>query len=255
MHETLHLLRVLLPFIVIPPVGLIWLMLAALAARRGWPRLSRLTLGLSLFALYALATPVVSHALMDGVSATSFAVPPGLQPQAIVVLGGDGRRVEVADATAEPGALSLERLARAAPLARSTGLPVLFTGGGVGPGQPPVATLMAASFAKVFGETARWIEPQSLNTCENAKFSAKMLRQDNIEAAWVVTHAWHMPRALISFAHAGFPVVPVPVYNEHYETSDLLDFLPYASGWMRSYYALHEWIGIAAYRLGACPRA
>ena len=30
------------------------------------------------------------------------------------------------------------------------------------------------------------------------------------------------------------------------------DFLPHTTAWVRSFYALHEWIGLLAYRFGAC---
>jgi uncharacterized SAM-binding protein YcdF (DUF218 family) len=238
-----------------PPMGFLWLVLIGLtvARARKWPR--RLCVGLGLAGLYASGTPVVSHALISGLESAPPAPQETLDPAAIVILGGDGRLVESPPDGAEPGPLSLQRLSAGAALARRTGLPVLITGGSVGHGQPPVSDLMAESFIGEFRLPVAWREEASENTCENAAFSARILRRAGIGGAWVVTHAWHMKRTLLSFAQAGYPVRPAPLAAERYEVSGVLDFLPLMSGWNRSYYAFHEWIGLAAYRLGACGRS
>jgi uncharacterized SAM-binding protein YcdF (DUF218 family) len=93
----------------------------------------------------------------------------------------------------------------------------------------------------------------SENTCQNAQFSAKILRQAGISSALVVTHAWHMPRTVLAFRQAGFPIVPAPLHGDATKVRGIRDFLPHTSAWMRSFYALHEWIGLIAYRFGACP--
>jgi len=40
-------------------------------------------------------------------------------------------------------------------------------------------------------------------TWENAAFTARMLRRENVDKILLVTHAWHMPRAKVAFAAAG----------------------------------------------------
>jgi uncharacterized SAM-binding protein YcdF (DUF218 family) len=90
------------------------------------------------------------------------------------------------------------------------------------------------------------IETNSLtiqkNTCGNAVFSKQMIAPAPGERWLLVTSALHMPRAIGAFRKAGFPVEPWPVY----------DGVKFKATW-RS--VLHEWIGLAAYRLSGCSDA
>lgn len=251
-----RLVRGIVTTVVTPPVGFLWLALAGLMLARIGRRSGRALAAIGLAGLYASATPVVSHALLSGLELPAASTAENaMEPAAIVILGGDGHLSQDVSEGAVPGSLSLERLAGGAGLARRTGLPVLITGGSLGHGQPPIADLMAASFEHDFGLTAKWREERSENTCENASLSADILRRAGIGSAWAVTHAWHMKRALLSFERAGFPVRPAPLPTEYYEFEGISDLLPHITAWVRSYYAFHEWIGLAAYRMGVCPRS
>ncbi len=111
---------------------------------------------------------------------------------------------------------------------------------------------MADLFTQAFG-LVEWRETKAENTCENARYSAEILRNAGIHSALVVTHAWHMPRAILAFRRAGFDMVPAPLHGDTREVRGISDFLPHTSAWMRSFYALHEWIGLLAYRAGHVP--
>jgi uncharacterized SAM-binding protein YcdF (DUF218 family) len=257
LSDFMHFLRSSLPIILMPPAGLLWVVLLGLIVLKPWRRVG---IGLIVFAfagLYLLSLPAVCGALIAGLEATAPSAPGSVAgaPGAIVVLGGDGERTPDPLVAAEPGPLSMQRLAGAAQKARATGLPVLITGGSVGSEQPPVATLMATAFEHVFGLPVRWTETASENTCQNASLSAAILRRADIQSAYVVTHAWHMPRALLSFADAGYPVVAAPLRAEVNEDNGFYNYLPHTTAWLRSFYALHEWVGLIAYRLGACKPA
>jgi uncharacterized SAM-binding protein YcdF (DUF218 family) len=117
----------------------------------------------------------------------------------------------------------------------------------VAEGGLPIAVLMARSLAWDFAVPARWVEQDAGTTWENAAFSAPMLRRDGIGTVYVVTHAWHMRRALIAFRAAGLAAVPAPILLEHAWDPLPGSFVPRISAWARSYYALHEWIGCAWY--------
>ena len=102
---------------------------------------------------------------------------------------------------------------------------------------------MARVMTEDFGVTPRWVEPRSTTTWENAAFSAALLRAEGIRSVYVVTHAWHMPRAAQAFAAAGLEMTPAPVRLDVVPALRLIDLIPVAGGWQRSYFALHEWIG------------
>ena len=254
LHDLIVELRALIPILIIPPPSLLWAIFLGLAIRRSRPRWSAALVGGGLAALYILSMPAVGGALIASLESNQPKPSAAAQPGAIIVLGGDGDRTTDLLVKAEPGPLSLQRLAGAAAVARATNLPVLITGGNISRNEPAVSDLMAKTFTDAFGLPVAWRETRSKTTCENARYSAEMLRQAGISSALLVTHAWHMPRALLSFEQAGFPVVAAPLYGDLNEIHGVADFVPHANAWMRSYYAIHEWIGLLAYRMGACRK-
>ena len=93
-------------------------------------------------------------------------------------------------------------------------------------------------------------EEQSRNTVENAVF-ARLIAAPTPGQRWLlVTSAYHMPRAIAAFRAAGFPVEAYPV---DWRTSGPMDarrpFRSLSRGLRQTDLAVHEWIGLAAYRL------
>lgn len=135
----------------------------------------------------ALATPYVAGQLRAGLSpAPDPPLPAGVAPGAVVILSAEAVRGQDG---IEVGPLTLERLRAGAALARRTGLPILVTGGALGPGEPPIAAVMARTLEADFGLAVRWIEAEARDTRENALLSAALLRAEGIVAGHVVTHA------------------------------------------------------------------
>ncbi|MEK7820270.1 MAG: YdcF family protein [Pseudomonadota bacterium] len=92
-------------------------------------------------------------------------------------------------------------------------------------------------------------EDRSRNTHENAVFSHALAQPKPGETWVLITSAFHMPRAVGAFRRAGWTVVPYPVdyaLEPDPPMSWQMDFLG-AMGTLRS--AVHEWTGLAAYRL------
>lgn len=233
------------PFVV-PPVNLA--VLAALALLAGLRRLA----GLALAGLLLLALPVVADGLLSALERGQDAGETA-GAQAIVALGAEV--VRTADGRTLPGLLTLQRLRAAAALARRTGLPLLVSGGITQPGAAPVAAAMADSLRQDFGVPARWVEDRSADTFENARDSAAVLTPAGVSAVLVVTDQWHMRRAMLAFRASGLRAIPAPVPPPAGEPAGEAitpeSFIPRASAWQRSYYALHEWIGLAWYWLRA----
>jgi len=236
-------------FLLVPPINLLLLALAGFALRRR--RAGRILCGLGLVGLLVLALPLTGHLLFLGIE--RFAAPPAdaPAPAAIVILSADVSRVGDTPDVVDVGFLTLERLRAGAALQRASLLPVLVSGGVIGDGQPSLAALMAHSLGTDFAVPVRWQENTSRTTWENARYSAALLQAAGIRSAFLVTHAWHMRRALIAFRHFGITAIPAPVPFGRTLPLSFGEFVPTAGAWLDSYYALHEWVGCAWYALRA----
>jgi uncharacterized SAM-binding protein YcdF (DUF218 family) len=231
----------------LPPVLLLLLAIlgGALAARGR--RRAGLGAAMAALAVLLLATPAVAGLLRWSLEreVTRGAVAPGV-PGAIIVLGAELHQGRGGPA---PGPMSLMRLREGARLHRITGLPLLVTGGIVSPGAPPLATLMARSLTEDFGTPPRWIESGATDTRENAIFSAAVLAHEGIGTAYVVTHGWHLPRALAAFGRAGLTALPIAVEATAPRAPAASDWLPRPDHLMESWLALREWAGRLVYAL------
>jgi uncharacterized SAM-binding protein YcdF (DUF218 family) len=237
--------------LLLPP--LVLALLALLGGLLAWPRrkLAAAAVVAASLAQLLLATPFVAGRLRASLE-TGLTQPATLPspPGAVIILSGDAARSRNG---LEPGALSLERMAAGARLARRTGLPVLVSGGPFGPEDPPIATAMASALTEDFDLTPRWIETAARDTRENASLSAAMLQADGIAAAWLVTHGWHMPRSLEAFARVGFAVQPASVRLDRIPDGRMSDWIPRPDHLATSWYMLREWAGLLVYRLRDGP--
>jgi uncharacterized SAM-binding protein YcdF (DUF218 family) len=241
-------LKALLVSLLLPPSGFVTLALVALLLRSG--KWSRCLLWVAVVGLIAFSTPIVSASLLVALESGLDTVPPASDPpQAIVVLGAEIARVPGDPPYARVGPLTLERLRAAAELARRTDLPVLVTGGTVQLHEPPVGILMAEAMTEDFRVPVRWTESKSRDTWENATLSAAILRAEGIHSIYVVTHPWHMKRALQAFAPTGLVVTAAPTPLDSGITLTLSDFMPRVSMWLTGYFAMHEWVGRIWYEL------
>jgi uncharacterized SAM-binding protein YcdF (DUF218 family) len=142
----------------------------------------------------------------------------------------------------------LVRLRHAAQLARQSGK-LLLASGGSPEGGPAEAELMALSLAQDFATPVRWQETRSVNTAENARFSAEILHAAGVRRIALVTHSWHMPRALRSFAATGLQVIPAPTGQSRPTLRLPYSVLPSAQALWHSSQALREGVGLLAYAL------
>jgi uncharacterized SAM-binding protein YcdF (DUF218 family) len=238
--------------LLVPPVNLTVLafLCVLLGGRRG-----RGAAAVLLLLVLVLGMPAVAQRLLISLE-PAHPVDINVTPQAIVILSAELAWDAGPPLRPEAGLLTLQRLAAGAELARRTHLPVLVTGGlvegddsvlarQVGP--VSLGAVMATTLQQQFGVAARWTETQSRTTWENAAFSAQILRAAGVGVVYVVTDAWHERRAAVAFAAAGMPMVPAPVRWDVTTPLRPADLLPNVSAWQCSYWALHEWIGLAWY--------
>ncbi len=167
---------------------------------------------------------------------------------AIVVLGAGGRMLVPEYHSPQLKALSVERLRYGIWLARQCDCPLLMSGGlgrAAKPGQPSEAALADRLAREQFGFAPRWLEDQSADTRENARYSAAMLKDQGIRRVVLVTHDMHMRRALRAFRAALPPeieLIPAPV-GLNPPGYELRDLLPSQEGIARARYLGYEWLG------------
>jgi len=233
----------------IPPGSLIAVVAVGLVLVRTRPRTGRLLLIGGLGMIYISATPITAQFLLQHWEGSPIATALPTAAQAIIVLGGGNYPHgpeyggdTVADAT-------LVRVRYAARLHRQTALPILVSGGTPQGGTIDEAQAMRHVLEREFAVPVRWSENGSVNTVENARLSYRLLDRQNIHTIYLVTHAWHMPRAQLAFERVGFQVIPAATaYTTRYRLS-VLDFLPSAKALRDTARFCHEVIGILWYRV------
>jgi len=176
-------------------------------------------------------------------------------PYGIVVLGG----AFIAEITNERGVTTLAeeggRMTESAMLAlRYPDARLVYSGGSSdAQAEDRNEAHVARRFFVRLGIPAERIvlENRSLNTGENARFSGALLEPKPGQRWLLVTSAAHVPRAVGAFRHAGFDVVPYP--TDYLTTGNAAELWTLRTRPSRGIAildsALHEWIGLAVYRL------
>lgn len=240
----------LLGTLLLPPI--LPLVIICVGLLIAWKKRSGLTLAwIGLIVALMLAMPATVHWIVAPLeTAAPIQAEQLKQVQAIVILGGGQRRDATEYGRNAPNRLTLERLRYGARLARQNGLPVLVSGGAP-TGTVPEADTMAEALKNDFGIPVRWTERESLDTADNARLSVPMLKAAHVEKIALVTHASHMRRAEAEFRHAGIEVIPAPTvfFKEGPNGEEFFDYIPSMTSLYASWYACHEWTGIAAQKL------
>lgn len=206
------------------------------------PRLACGLVGGGALLLLILSLPVVGDGLLHSLEAEPLDLQRAREAQAIVLLGG-GRYLDAPEYGGDTvGRYTLIRLRYAARLQRETGLPLLVSGGRPGGQGLSEGETMRRVLEQEFKVPVRWVEGESNNTRENAELSARILQAAGVQRVLLVSHAWHMPRAVESFARAGLEAIPAPTAFTRPQLTPLA-FLPNAAAMENSSNALHEWIG------------
>lgn len=197
--------------------------------------------------LYFASTPFMAHKLLDPLQYQYDVlkeVPEGTQ--AIVVLSAG--RIPIAREYTNldtVDAITLERLRYASRLSKVHQLPIVVAGGSVNDERDSLAKLMKRVLETDFGVQANWLEEKSKTTFENAMFTNKTLSEDSIDKILLVTHAYHMPRAMWCFEDVGLNPIPAPTvfYKRSTSTSELKEYIPNAGALKLTRIAMHEYIG------------
>jgi uncharacterized SAM-binding protein YcdF (DUF218 family) len=235
--------------LLLPPGCLLVIALIGAVAAPWWPRLGRSLIALSLLLLYTLSTPYVTDRLLKALEPVPADPLADRSGQAIVVLGGGAYFAAPEYGRDTVSTLTVVRLHYAAHLYRELKAPILLTGGAPRGNAGSEAEMMERVLATDFRIPVQWLEKESHNTLENARLTYRMLGPAGIRRIYLVTNAWHMPRARFAFERAGFSVIPAATGFTTRLHVTVVDFMPSASALSSSSWFFHELIGIGWYHL------
>jgi len=240
--------------LILPPGGLILLAIAGFVFWRKW--WGRGLVGLALALFWLLSTEPVRDALTRPLEFQHQALKVAEIPagrMAIVLLGGG--IYENAPEYGGDDSLSrhgLMRAAYAAELVKQTGIPVYTTGGmPLTHTAEPEGTIMARWLVK-FGVPKHMVhvEVAARTTWENAGNTKLVLQKLGVSRIILVTSAWHMPRSVWCFKKNELDVIAAPTdYLTKQAAYDLRSYFPRWNVMADSGDALHEYLGLAWYRL------
>jgi uncharacterized SAM-binding protein YcdF (DUF218 family) len=246
------LLFPLLTTAALPPMGPLLLAVLGLIS---WAIDRRKTAALLLFTSVAMLWALSTHGLAVLLAQKALpqhvvAQPEALQTQgvqAIVVLGGGIAPQSPEYGEPQLNAYSEARLRYGAWLARKTAIPMAYSGGvgwAAANGTATEAATAQKSLQLTGTQTFKWTESTSRDTRQNARLSAQLLQKDGVKKIALVTHAWHMPRAVRMFEAAGFDVTPAPMGYVLPEEHAWIEWLPTALGLRASRDVLREMLAL-----------
>ncbi|QWU14845.1 Uncharacterized SAM-binding protein YcdF, DUF218 family [Paenibacillus sophorae] len=161
--------------------------------------------------LYLASAPMIANPLMRSLE-SRYAQPEQVQGDCLVVLGGGATTgTPDIDGKGSLGGSAASRLLTAVRLHRLTGLPVLFSGGQVFADSGNEGDIARRQLLGLgVDERSILIENRSLNTEQNAEFTAALMKEHGLSRPVLVTSAFHMQRAVAEFRQAGMEVQPYP---------------------------------------------
>jgi len=250
------LLNNVIQTILLPPGMSIAMMLAGLVIIQRFYATGKILLISGFSLLVILSLPVTAqglNALLETDAVLNTKTLKASNAKAIIVLGAGRYKnaVEYPEKRDSISTSALERLRYGVYLHKKSSLPILLSGGSPHGEMQSEASIMQDALKNIFQLKAKWLDVNSSNTWNNARFSAQILQKDNIKNIILVTHAYHIPRARLAFEHFGFKVTAAPLgfkAKNRVDTSyTILDFLPSAHAMSGSSSAIHEFIGYAWY--------
>lgn len=202
-------------------------------------------IGLGLLWVTACATPAFADLLLRGLEQQYPPRPVNTYPaaDAIVVLGG-GRIPPLRD-VGNAKQLATTRLGYAMLLYADKRAPMIVLSGGDGSAIAMNRRLQEFGVPAVALRT----DSRSLNTYQNAEFSAALLKSEGLHRILLVTSPDHMPRSVISFEGLGLEVIPAADDERHPKLDLPTPWLPRSSVLRLSERILHEYIGLCVYKI------
>ena len=197
------------------PAGIVSLLILAAFFNLKCPKRLRILLLLAFSILFLGGNRWVSMSLVRSLEYQYLPVEKLEKADVAVVLGGGTDSPQYPRSIVELNGAG-DRLIYGFKLYKDQVVPRLIVTGGNADWQGEFATSPAQDMAALYqlmgvSEEAIILEPDSLNTYEDAQFTAKIIKQAGYKRVILVTSALHMPRSVRLFHQAGIEVIPAPV--------------------------------------------
>lgn len=248
MFEILYVLKFIYSFVLPPGIFIVLLLYAAWRLRTRDQAISVFLFAVT-FIFYLSSTSLFGNLLLG--SLENMHTPPQTVAGDVIVVLGAGATSGTPDVNGE-GNLSgtaANRIITAARLHAETGLPILLSGGQVYEHSGNEADIANRQLIGLGVSPEKIIvENESLNTEQNAEYTAEIVREHHFRKPVLVTSAFHMERAVLHFRKIGIQVTPYPT-DYHVSNSNALhlnSFTP--TGLSNTSLALKEYLGIVAAR-------
>lgn len=208
-----YLLKFFASWVLPPGLFIILLVILTVYLSRINGRIAAL-LGLGTLMFYLLCTGFVAEKFMGSLE-KMYSTPENIEEtgvDVIVLLGGGAiTDVQDVDGTGTLCASPANRLLTAVRLQKILNVPILLSGG-QGQDKTSSEAIISGRVLKSLGvpEDKILLEDKSINTTQNAVYSAEILREKNFQHPLVVTSAFHMRRAVLNFSRQGIEVIPYP---------------------------------------------
>lgn len=248
-------IRELLKLFLMPPSSLLFLLLFGLIFYRR--TIGKLAAWLGLSLLYFSAIPATTHWLASPLETYPAINTSQLQETEAILVLSAGRSLfnpELND-EARVSAMTASRLAYAVHLHRQSNLPIIVSGGLIDGDKKALSELAAEWLREQAQIEPLALETKSLSTWQNAEFSASLLADKGIRKVALVTHSFHMQRAMQSMQEHNIDAIAAPFdfvekqIPADYEYEAWKDWVPNSSFIYPNYLLLHEHIGTIWYRL------
>ncbi len=239
-------------FLMIFMVLAVLLLVALLAGWRGWRWLSRSFAALALLLVLAVGCGPLPMWLLDNLQRPYVPAVSGTWAprNAIVLLGAGTTRVGGSSAM-EPALFAYGRIVQSAMLYRECKASgqqcLLLVSGGDAQHHGEAEAVTYGTVLRRLGVPAEdlLLESRSMSTLQNAQFSRPLLQAYGAQRVLLVSSGIHLRRSLLYFAHFG--IMPTPVRGDY--AGATLSISPLAGNFMLWDSAVHEYIGIARYRV------
>jgi Uncharacterized conserved protein, COG1434 len=231
-------LKKLIAYFILPP-GLLVIAFAVLGILTKRKLAKFIAFSFALF-VYLLSIEPIKDVLYKPLE-EAYPVPSKPEGDARVILGGGSYSTGILKED------STKRLLMGFVLHKQTNLPIILSGG-ASIGALPEAEVMKGLLLTLGVDKGKiYTDVNSKDTEENAQEVKKLCERLGCKKIILVTSAYHMRRAVLSFQRAGFEVVPYPTDFKRDMRYNLYSLLPKMGVFADSYKALREYLGLVWY--------